>query len=143
MSSPAMEDSHIQTSPLQKLLFSASMTYSPEQLSQLRLHCPALFTTQPVTLAARRKSGASTDLMFTLPSQLVEKMVRCDLEHKPLALLHLISGRVSGCCKEEMERVLVFTNSKDSTHRYEVKLHWVELELELNSITNVILEKKK
>jgi len=56
--------------------------------------------------------------MLTLPPQLTERLVRCNLELKPLALLHLIGGRIEGCGQErEMERVLVFTNSRDSTHR--------------------------
>ncbi len=66
--------------------------------------------------------------MFTLPTQLVEKLVRCDLEHKPLALLHLVSGRLNGCGQEqEMDRVLVFTNSRDSTHRLVSASHVLSL----------------
>ena len=61
--------------------------------------------------------------MLTLPLQLTEKIMKCDLELKPLALLHLIGGRIDGCGQEqEMERVLVFANSRDSTHRYKVVL---------------------
>ena len=106
---------HIPASSLQKLLFSASMTHSPEHLSQLQLHTPHLFTTHtPMQRGKKGGGGESSDITFTLPTQLMEKLVRCDIQHKPLALLHLLTCD-KGC--GEMARVLCFTNSRDSTHR--------------------------
>ncbi len=64
------------------------------------------------------RGAEASELTFGLPEQLVEKRVRCDLQHKPLALLHLVKGCGEGWSKDDMKKVLCFTNSKDSTHRY-------------------------
>ena len=96
------------TSPLQKLLFSATMTQNPEHLAALNLHQPKLFT------IASALESKGRDTSFTLPRELVQCTVRCSLEHKPLALLHLLTSEERS---EDMKRVLCFTNSKESTHR--------------------------
>ena len=98
-------------SPLQKLLFSATMTQNPEHLASLNLHQPKLFT---VASAVHNRGKSNLDVTFTLPRQLVECTVRCSLEHKPLVLLHLLTSDERSL---DMTRVLCFTNSKESTHR--------------------------
>ena len=100
-------------SPLQKLLFSATMTQNPEYFASLQLHHPKLFS---ISNPLQMRGAEASELTFGLPEQLVEKRVRCRLEHKPLALLHLVRGRGKEG-EEEMRKVLCFTNSKESTHR--------------------------
>ena len=100
------------TSPLQKLLFSATMTQNPEHLAVLNLHQPKLFT---VASALQSKGEGDRDTAFTLPKQLEQCTVRCSLEHKPLVLLHLLTLEER---REDVTRVLCFTNSKESTHRF-------------------------
>lgn len=94
-------------SPLQKLLFSATLSLNPEHLSLLNLHRPKLFT---VTPAVREQLGQTV-----LPSTLKEYFVQCTLEHKPLALLHLIMTY-------GYQRMLCFTHSRQSTHRLKLLL---------------------
>lgn len=90
------------------------MTQNPEHFALLQLHHPKLFTI-PNTMQLR--GADASEMTFGLPEQLVEKRVRCDLKHKPLALLHLVEGHGEGWDHDEMKKVLCFTNSKDSTHR--------------------------
>ena len=92
--------------PLQKLLFSATMTQNPEHISALQLHRPKLFT------VATGKESAD-EISFVLPPELEEFTVLCSLAHKPLALLHLV-------VTQQLSRVLCFTNSREATHRYVV-----------------------
>ena len=99
------------TSPLQKLLFSATMTQNPEHLAALNLHRPMLFT---VASALQSKRRGNLDTAFTLPKQLGQCTMKCSLEYKPLALLHLLTSEKMS---KDMTRVLCFTNSKESTHR--------------------------
>lgn len=103
------------TSPLQKLLFSATMTQNPEHFALLQLHRPKLFS---ISDAMQLRGADTSELTFGLPEQLVEKRVRCALKNKPLALVHLIRGCGKEDGEEEMRKVLCFANSKDSTHRY-------------------------
>ena len=88
--------------PLQKLLFSATLTLDPEQLSLLELHQPKLFSVAPV--------GGEVLGQSILPSSLVEYAVLCTAELRPLALLHLLVSRGHS-------HSLCFTNSRDTTHR--------------------------
>lgn len=102
------------TSPLQKLLFSATMTQNPEHLAALSLHRPMLFT---VASALQSKRRGNLDTAFTLPKQLGQCTVKCSLDYKPLVLLYLLTSEKTS---KDMIRVLCFTNSKESTHRFVV-----------------------
>ncbi len=102
------------TSPVQKLLFSATMTQNPEHLAALNLHQPMLFT---VASALQSKKKGNLDTAFTLPKELEQCTVKCSLERKPLVLLHLLTSEEMS---KDMTRVLCFTNSKESTHRFVV-----------------------
>ena len=103
------------TSPLQKLLFSATMTQNPEHLATLNLHQPKLFTVASALQSKGR--GCNLDTAFTLPKQLEQRTVKCSLEHKPLVLLQLLTSNEKSAAEDSMKRVLCFTNSKESTHR--------------------------
>lgn len=87
--------------PLQKLLFSATLSYSPEHLAVLALHRPVLYSTS----GEADEAGGSS-----LPDQLREFIVPCSPGDKPLVLLHLVLTLEKG-------RVLCFTNSLETTHR--------------------------
>ncbi|CAK6439926.1 unnamed protein product [Pipistrellus nathusii] len=97
--------------PLQKLLFSATLTQNPEKLQQLGLHQPWLFSTRPA-----RGAPAGTDMdvdaggKYTFPAGLSHHYVPCRLRSKPLVVLHLILHL--GC-----SRILCFTNSREHSHR--------------------------
>uniref|UniRef100_A0A8C5LJH6 ATP-dependent RNA helicase n=1 Tax=Leptobrachium leishanense TaxID=445787 RepID=A0A8C5LJH6_9ANUR len=99
---------HCQT-PLQKLLFSATLTQNPEKLQQLGLYQPRLFT------STYKASGTdphytSNNGSYSLPEGLTQYYIPCNMNSKPLILLHfLLSLRFT--------RVLCFTNSKDASHR--------------------------
>jgi ATP-dependent RNA helicase DDX51/DBP6 len=114
-SAPSLPDEFAPpTSPLQKLLFSATMTQNPEHFALLQLRRPKLFS---VSDTMQLRGADASELTFGLPEQLVEKRVRCDLKNKPLALVHLVKGCGDGRSLEDMRKVLCFTNSKESTHR--------------------------
>ncbi|XP_072809055.1 ATP-dependent RNA helicase DDX51 isoform X2 [Vicugna pacos] len=99
--------------PLQKLLFSATLTQNPEKLQQLGLFQPRLFSTG----AVRRGLGAPDvdvdgDLggKYLFPAGLAHHYVPCSLRSKPLVVLHLI-------LEMKFSRVLCFTNSRENAHR--------------------------
>ncbi|KAM4053682.1 ATP-dependent RNA helicase DDX51 [Anomaloglossus baeobatrachus] len=99
--------------PLQKLLFSATLTHNPEKLQKLGLYQPRLFTSlykQPTLQTTGEETEPLTSEKFSLPEELTHYYVPCNLNSKPLILLHfLLTLRFS--------RVLCFTNSKESSHR--------------------------
>ncbi|XP_015264467.1 PREDICTED: ATP-dependent RNA helicase DDX51 [Gekko japonicus] len=97
--------------PLQKLLFSATLSKDPEKLQQLGLYKPCLFTsvyskTQPGGTAVQQE----TEKNYTLPEGLSQYYVPCSLQSKPLLLLHFL-------LRMKFSRVLCFTNSKETSHR--------------------------
>ncbi|XP_040015808.2 ATP-dependent RNA helicase DDX51 isoform X1 [Gasterosteus aculeatus] len=97
--------------PLQKLLFSATLTQNPEKLQQLGLHQPRLFS----SIHSHSGSGtpqASTQTQggFDFPQGLTEYYVPCTLSKKPLLILHFI-------LRMKHSPVLCFTNSKETAHR--------------------------
>ncbi|XP_040475991.1 LOW QUALITY PROTEIN: ATP-dependent RNA helicase DDX51 [Ursus maritimus] len=99
--------------PLQKLLFSATLTQNPEKLQQLGLYQPWLFSTR---LARRGPRDADEDEdgdsggKYAFPAGLSHHYVPCSLRTKPLAVLHLI-------LEKNFSRVLCFTNSRENSHR--------------------------
>ena len=102
------------TSPFQKLLFSATMTYNPEHLATLSLRQPKLFTVADILDS---KYSHDADMAFTLPAQLEESVAKCSLKNKPLVLLHLVTSEELSSL---VSKVLCFTNSREATHRYDV-----------------------
>ncbi|XP_076845180.1 ATP-dependent RNA helicase DDX51 [Brachyhypopomus gauderio] len=84
--------------PLQKLLFSATLTQNPEKLQQLGLHQPRLF------------SSTHTQEKLNFPQGLTEYCVLCTLNKKPLLILHFL-------LRLKFSPVLCFTNSRETAHR--------------------------
>ncbi|XP_010172970.1 ATP-dependent RNA helicase DDX51, partial [Antrostomus carolinensis] len=99
--------------PLQKLLFSATLTQDPEKLQQLDLFQPRLFTSvysEKKILGDGTETEQDTDKKYTLPEGLSQCYVPCDLNSKPLLLLHFMLTM-------KFTRVLCFTNSREASHR--------------------------
>ncbi|XP_005054824.1 PREDICTED: ATP-dependent RNA helicase DDX51 isoform X1 [Ficedula albicollis] len=97
--------------PLQKLLFSATLTQDPEKLQQLDLFQPRLFTS--VYSEKNRdetETEQDTNNKYTLPEGLLQCYVPCDLNSKPLLLLYFMLTM-------KFTRVLCFTNSREASHR--------------------------
>lgn len=110
--------------PLQKLLFSATLSQNPEKLQQMNLFQPRLFTSvvQPKDILAGKESnfagGAAAAAQqgsgfigkFTTPAELSESCFVCaDPMKKPLYLHHLISTR-------KMSKTLIFASSGERAH---------------------------
>ncbi|XP_061026465.1 ATP-dependent RNA helicase DDX51 isoform X2 [Eubalaena glacialis] len=103
--------------PLQKLLFSATLTQNPEKLQQLGLYRPRLFSTGsahggPRDRAADGDGDGDGDSggKYAFPAGLTHRYVPCSLRLKPLVVLHLI-------LEMNLSRVLCFTNSRENSHR--------------------------
>jgi len=106
--------------PLQKLLFSATLSQNPEQLEQLNLFEPKLYTSivKPKDILERPSSMISSEAeegfdfigQYTTPAELREFVVTCSSNFKkPQILYHLLTSK-------EMKKVLVFTNSLEHTN---------------------------
>lgn len=99
--------------PLQKLLFSATLTHNPEKLQKLGLYQPRLFTSmhkKPKSDIAEDQTEPPTSQNFSLPEELTHYYIPCSLSSKPLILLHFLFNL-------HFSRVLCFTNSRESSHR--------------------------
>ncbi|KAL4660426.1 ATP-dependent RNA helicase DDX51 [Arapaima gigas] len=93
--------------PLQKLLFSATLTQNPEKLQRLGLYQPRLFSSThcfPLDL----EPGPQDRFIF--PEGLTQYYVSCTLRKKPLLILHFI-------LRLKFSPVLCFTNSREVAHR--------------------------
>ena len=93
--------------PLQKLLFSATLSHDPEQLEQLNLFEPSLY---------RCVVPAQGDTAQSLPASLTQLYTVCRQEEKPLALHQVLTQR-------KVRRALVFTHSNDTVHRLALLLY--------------------
>ncbi|XP_012980057.1 ATP-dependent RNA helicase DDX51 [Mesocricetus auratus] len=97
--------------PLQKLLFSATLTQNPEKLQRLGLYQPRLFSTRPGHKGPKDTVEVDENLgKYTFPVGLTHHYVPCRLSSKPLIVLHLILGM-------NFSRALCFTNSREHSHR--------------------------
>ena len=92
--------------PLQKLLFSATLTQNPEKLALLRLYRPLLFSSLGVSSDLAPPSGA----WHSLPASLQEFAVVSSSQDKPLMVLHLLVNL-------KLHGVLCFARSLESVHR--------------------------
>nr|KAF6403249.1 DEAD-box helicase 51 [Molossus molossus] len=99
--------------PLQKLLFSATLTQNPEKLQQLGLYQPRLFSTRPAR-GGHGDPDVDVDVdpggKYSFPAGLSHHYVPCGLRSKPLVVLHLLLHM-------GFSRVLCFTNSRETSHR--------------------------
>nr|XP_012290325.1 ATP-dependent RNA helicase DDX51 [Aotus nancymaae] len=96
--------------PLQKLLFSATLTQNPEKLQQLGLHQPRLFSTGLAHRGLEETDGDRESGKYAFPVGLTHHYVPCSLSSKPLVVLHLV-------LEMGFSRVLCFTNSRENSHR--------------------------
>ncbi|XP_049625173.1 ATP-dependent RNA helicase DDX51 [Suncus etruscus] len=97
--------------PLQKLLFSATLTQNPEKLQQLDLYHPRLFSAGLVHSDPKDPNGdGDQGGKYAFPAGLTHHYVSCRLRFKPLVLLHLLRSW-------DLSRVLCFTNSRENAHR--------------------------
>ncbi|XP_056629191.1 ATP-dependent RNA helicase DDX51 [Triplophysa dalaica] len=92
--------------PLQKLLFSATLTHNPEKLQLLDLHQPRLFSSTKTSTDMAKQNQES----FQFPQSLSEYYVPCTLNKKPLVILHFL-------LRLKFSPVLCFTNSRETAHR--------------------------
>lgn len=97
--------------PLQKLLFSATLTQNPEKLQRLGLYQPRLFSTRLGHQSPRDTVEVDENLgKYTFPVGLTHHYVPCRLSSKPLIVFHLVLGM-------NFSRALCFTNSRENSHR--------------------------
>lgn len=96
--------------PLQKLLFSATLTQNPEKLQRLGLHQPQLFSSIQVRPDSVPTAPSETQGRYDFPEGLTEFYVPCTLDKKPLLILHFI-------LQMKLRPVLCFTNSREAAHR--------------------------
>ncbi|XP_061820973.2 ATP-dependent RNA helicase DDX51 isoform X8 [Nerophis lumbriciformis] len=96
--------------PLQKLLFSATLTKNPEKLQQLGLNQPRLFSSASYSNNAQPVVGGHKHEPFDFPPGLSEFYVPCTLSKKPLIMLHFI-------LRLKLSPILCFANSRETAHR--------------------------
>ncbi|KAK5598570.1 ATP-dependent RNA helicase ddx51, partial [Crenichthys baileyi] len=96
--------------PLQKLLFSATLTQNPEKLQQLGLHQPQLFSSVHSTSSSTTADHTQKQDRFDFPQGLTEYYVPCTINKKPLLILHFILYL-------KLCPILCFTNSRQTAHR--------------------------
>ncbi|KAF7467832.1 ATP-dependent RNA helicase DDX51 isoform X2 [Marmota monax] len=99
--------------PLQKLLFSATLTQNPEKLQRLGLYQPRLFSTGLMHRGPQDRdveTDGDSGGKYTFPMGLTHHYVPCSLSSKPLAVLHLV-------LRTSVSRALCFTNSREHSHR--------------------------
>ncbi|XP_076316304.1 putative ATP-dependent RNA helicase Dbp73D [Tachypleus tridentatus] len=106
--------SHI-LEPLQKLLYSATLSQDPEKLQQLTLFQPKLFTSITRTLGLDVSTNQSEKTgkfigKYTTPEELKEHYTICELSMKPLVVWYFLKDK-------GFKNVLCFTGSVESTHR--------------------------
>ncbi|XP_017775214.1 PREDICTED: ATP-dependent RNA helicase DDX51 [Nicrophorus vespilloides] len=111
---------------IQKLLFSATLTYDPEMLEAVDLFQPKLFS------ASTFKEDKP---QFSLPMELKNKYVECEDADAPLMLYKLIVDR-------NLKRTMVFANSKEDVVKLTnlLKLFFAD---QKKSISNIVHEDKK
>ncbi|KAJ7333122.1 ATP-dependent RNA helicase ddx51 [Desmophyllum pertusum] len=100
--------------PLQKLLFSATMTHSPEKLAPLQLYQPILFTATGSVNQTNDGGDYTADVTtagrYSIPEGLSEYMTVCNNGEKPLMVLYCLT-------QLKFQRVLCFVSSLEATHR--------------------------
>lgn len=120
--------------PLQKLLFSATLSQNPEKLQELSLYEPKLFTSTNIGNLQNQEEEEKHDFVgkFTTPAELTETILKVDNSlQKPLLLANLIKQR-------NMKKALIFTNSIESAHQLTLVLK----QLDLNSVAEISSDMK-
>jgi len=129
--------------PLQKLLFSATLSQDPEKLEKLNLFEPKLFRSvvQPkdikgekVLVVGGEETEACVPREFSTPAELNEFRVSCQTGVKPAMASHIIN-------KLKLKSVLVFVKSNESAHRLALLLS--QLGHTTAELSSEIKEKRK
>ena len=108
-----------------KLLFSATLTMKPEQLSQLKLYRPTLYTI----------ADSISALKYTLPPGLSQFIYTCPSTQDKLTLLYYVLKHVS------ISSTLCFTNSKDITSK--LYLFLSKLGFNVNEFSSQLSDKQR
>lgn len=106
--------------PLQKLLYSATLTHDPEQLHTLSLYKPKLFTASSIYLNKESKGSCA------IPPGIKMFQVICEEGIKPMVICHLTK-------LHNFKRVLCFTETVERAHR----LHLVLEEMGLFKVREI------
>uniref|UniRef100_A0A8C4T408 ATP-dependent RNA helicase n=1 Tax=Erpetoichthys calabaricus TaxID=27687 RepID=A0A8C4T408_ERPCA len=103
--------------PLQKLLFSATLSHNPEKLQKLGLYLPRLFTSNysrkensELNASTKESDAVKSEEKINFPKGLTEYYVPCTLNNKPLIILDFM-------LRLKFNPVLCFTNSREASHR--------------------------
>lgn len=115
---------------LRKMLFSATLTRDPQKLAALRLVNPKHYDARILRGKGQGHSSSGSDNhKYTMPNQLLEYIVECTAEQKPIVLLALLLDRRNigdgdnnkvdddGVAKGGGSIIAVFTSNLESTHR--------------------------
>ncbi|XP_067123874.1 ATP-dependent RNA helicase DDX51 [Centruroides vittatus] len=112
--------------PLQKLLYSATLSEDSDKIQRLSLFCPKLFTSaidpRLIKVSKYKKNDKSTNkitnepaIKYVTPAELTEYFVVCNPTLKPLVAWYLVVLR-------NYKKVLCFTKSVESSHRLHLVL---------------------
>jgi len=115
--------------PLQKLLFSATLSQDPEQLEQLNLFEPKLYR----CLVPTAGLGESVTLA-SLPATLTQLYTTCKQGDKP-AMVHQVLQEKS------LTKVLVFTHNNETVHRLALVLE--KLGHKVGELSSMVKGRKK
>ena len=108
--------------PVQKLIFSATLTRNPGKIASLKFHS-AMFLQYADSMDSRgvrhghsedQSTSAAGGLRYSIPPLLAQQYIVCNLQDKPLVLERLLA---------EHKTVLCFTRSLDTTRRLTCLLH--------------------
>jgi ATP-dependent RNA helicase DDX51/DBP6 len=112
--------------PVQKLLFSATLTRNPAKIASLQLFNPTYISVSTIVtnsnanedgIEGNNEEVSLVDSHYVIPPELHESMMVCkDSGQKPLALFHLLFNM-------KVKNALCFTNSLESAHRLGRLIH--------------------
>lgn len=125
--------------PLQKLLFSATLTQNPEKLEKLRLCEPRLFTSV-ISKEQSMDVDHSDDHFtgkYTTPQGLQEYYIECRVPtNKPLVLLYLLHTL-------KLRKVLVFAGSQATVQRLHKLMQEYSEEVKIAQVSGDISKKRR
>jgi ATP-dependent RNA helicase DDX51/DBP6 len=133
--------------PLQKLIFSATLTQNPDKISSLQLQSPvflsysssdasalpdgvpsslSLHNMQEMSGETHHTEGDADTIRYTTPSSLQHKFIVCEIEEKALLIEQLMA---------EFPSILCFTRSVETAHRLSLLLQLLGYS---NSVTEFV-----
>ncbi|OQV13278.1 ATP-dependent RNA helicase DDX51 [Hypsibius exemplaris] len=129
------------TLPLQKLLFSATLSYDPQRFETLKLYRPKLFAALPGSTEiddVMMRNDAEVIGSYVTPDALKEMSILVDPRLKPLVILHLLHNL-------GWRKVLIFTNSLESTHRlyHLIRLFKGKSPVVAHEISSIVHQRKR